>query len=424
MTDGILNLDKPRGPTSHDVVDHVRALTGIRRVGHAGTLDPLATGVLLVCMGRATRVAEYLMAGQKAYRARVRLGIATDTYDAEGQVTAEAPVEVSRAQVEAALARFRGTITQVPPVYSALKYKGTPLHRLARRGVKPERLPLKARQVEIFRLELTAWEPLACTLEVTCSPGTYVRALAHDLGQALGCGAHLAGLARLSSGEFRLEDAVTLEEFAQAIAEGRWLDLLYPIDAALTGFPALYVDADAARRVCSGRAIPTPPSPPLQGGEDKVPLQPLTGEGREAVPPQSPPGEGREAVPPQSPPGEGREAVPPQSPPGEGREAVPPQPLPGEGREAIPPQPPPGEGREAVPPQSPPGEGREAVPPQSSPREGGEGASFSPPPGGGSWGGGARAYGPDGAFLALVAYDAAADVWRPHKVFCAPKRFV
>ncbi len=256
MPDGILNLDKPCGPTSHSVVARVRALTGIRRVGHAGTLDPLATGVLLVCIGRATRVTEYLMAGRKVYRARVRLGIITDTYDAEGRVIAEAPVEVGRVQVEAALARFRGTITQVPPVYSALKHKGTPLHRLARRGVEVEHLSLlKARQVEIFRLELTTWEPPECVLEMTCSPGTYVRALAHDLGQVLGCGAHIAGLARLASGDFRLEDTVTLEEFAQAVSEYRWPDLLCPMDAAVTRFPALHLDAEAARRLCLGQAV-------------------------------------------------------------------------------------------------------------------------------------------------------------------------
>jgi len=255
MPEGILNLNKRPGPTSHDVVDHVRRLTGVRRVGHAGTLDPLAAGVLLVCIGRATRVAEYLMAGHKVYRARVRLGISTDTYDAEGMITSEAPVEVDRAQVEAALSSFRGVIAQVPPVYSAIKHQGTPLHRLARRGVAVEQISLKARQVEILRLELAAWEPPECTLDVTCSPGTYVRALAHDLGQALGCGAHLSGLTRLASGRFRVEDAVTLEEFAEIAAQGRWAARLHPIDAALTRFRPLYVDADAARRLCSGQPI-------------------------------------------------------------------------------------------------------------------------------------------------------------------------
>jgi tRNA pseudouridine55 synthase len=261
-------------------VARVRALTGIRRVGHAGTLDPLATGVLLICIGQATRVAEYLMAGRKIYRAHVRLGVTTDTYDAKGHVVAESPVEASPAQdfgtsnsealrraVEAALAQFRGTITQVPPMYSAIKHKGTPLHRLARRGVEVKRILLsKARQVEIFRLELTAWEPPDCTLEVTCSSGTYVRALAHDLGQALGCGAHLTGLTRLASGEFHLEDAVTLEEFAQAATEERWPDLVHPVDAALTHFPALHLEADAARRLCSGQAISPTPGQGGRGG--------------------------------------------------------------------------------------------------------------------------------------------------------------
>jgi tRNA pseudouridine55 synthase len=263
MPEGILNLNKRPGPTSHDVVDDVRRLTGIRRVGHAGTLDPLAAGVLLVCIGRATRVAEYLMAGHKVYRARVRLGISTDTYDAEGMVTSEAPVEVDRAQVEAALSSFRGVIAQIPPVYSAIKHQGTPLHRLARRGVAVEQIPLKARQVEILRLELTAWEPPECTLEATCSSGTYVRALAHDLGQALGCGAHLSGLTRLASGRFHVEDAVTLEEFAEIAAQGRWTARLHPIDAALARFRPLYVDADAARRLCSGQPIISPSGEPV-----------------------------------------------------------------------------------------------------------------------------------------------------------------
>lgn len=262
MPDGILNLNKPQGPTSHDVVNRVRALTGVRRVGHAGTLDPLATGVLLVCIGRATRVTEYLMAGRKVYRARVLMGVTTDTYDAEGQVVAEAPVEASRAQIEVALTHFQGTIAQVPPMYSALKHKGIPLHRLARRGREVTREP---RQVEIFQLTLTEWEPPEFTLEVICSSGTYVRALAHDIGQALGCGAHLTGLIRLASSGFRLEDAVTLEAFAQAAAEDRWPDLLYPIDAALTCFPALRLDAEAAQQLCLGRAV-TPPQPPLLEG--------------------------------------------------------------------------------------------------------------------------------------------------------------
>lgn len=256
MTDGLFIINKPRGPTSHDVVRRVRALTEIRRVGHAGTLDPLATGVLVICVGQATRVAQYVMNERKIYRALVRLGITTDTYDAEGRIVEETKIELSRAQVESALAQFRGPITQVPPAYSAIKHEGTPLHRLARQGIELDRvLQSKARQIEILNLELSNWNPPECTLEVTCSPGTYVRSLAHDVGQVLGCGAHLGGLTRLASGRFHLKDTITLDELACAATEQRWSDLLHPIDAALYRFPALHLDADAARRVVLGQAV-------------------------------------------------------------------------------------------------------------------------------------------------------------------------
>ena len=253
MSEGILNLDKPRGPTSHDIVELVRALTGVRRVGHAGTLDPLATGVLLVCTGRATRVAEYLVAGRKKYRAHVRLGIATDTFDAEGKVVSETEVTVDRAEIEAALSGFRGTIEQLPPMFSAVKHQGTPLHRLARRGEEVERKP---RDVDVYELRLTVWDPPGCTLELTCSPGTYVRALAHDLGQSLGCGASLAALTRLASGSFRLEDAISVQEFSQAAAAGHWTELLLPMDTALSHMLALTLENDEAHRICAGQAVP------------------------------------------------------------------------------------------------------------------------------------------------------------------------
>lgn len=247
--DGILNLNKPRGLTSHDVVARVRAVARQREVGHAGTLDPMATGVLLLCLGRATRLAEYLMDSPKLYRARIRLGITTDTDDAGGKVLAERPVEVDRMAVEAALERFRGRILQVPPMYSAIKRDGQPLHRLARRGQTVAREP---RPVEIYRLDLTAWEPPELTLEVLCSPGTYIRALARDLGEALGCGAHLSGLVRLASGDFRLEDAADLD----AVTPERLPDLLLPPDAALWKYPALYLDEAGARAVRHGQDIP------------------------------------------------------------------------------------------------------------------------------------------------------------------------
>ncbi|MGD9002618.1 MAG: tRNA pseudouridine(55) synthase TruB [Anaerolineae bacterium] len=254
MASGILNVDKPSGRTSHDVVERVRALTGIRRVGHAGTLDPLATGVLLVCVGRpATRVVEYLIDETKEYRTDAWLGATTDTFDAEGKVVSERPVEVGRDAVEQALTRFRGPIQQIPPMYSAVKYRGKPLYRLARRGVEVEREP---RGVHIYRLQLVLWDPPQLTLEMSCSPGTYVRVLVHDLGQELGCGAHVTSLTRLASGSFRLEDAVTLDTFAERARHGRWPEMLYPVDKALARrFPALELDADAARRLCSGQAV-------------------------------------------------------------------------------------------------------------------------------------------------------------------------
>ncbi len=254
MPEGILNLDKPRGRTSHDVVETVRELTGIRRVGHAGTLDPLATGVLLVCVGRtATRIAEFLMAAPKIYRTDARLGIETDTFDAEGKVVARSPVDVSRGEIEVALNHFRGAIEQVPPMYSAVKQNGEPLYRLARRGVQVARAPRPAR---IYWLELVAWSSPTCTLEMKCSPGTYVRALVHDLGQSLGCGAYVTRLTRLASGSFRRKDAVALGQFVRKAEQGRWSDLLLPIDQALADrFRAIHLSDETARKLCSGQRI-------------------------------------------------------------------------------------------------------------------------------------------------------------------------
>ena len=255
---GILNIDKPLGQTSHDVVERVRALTGRRRVGHAGTLDPLATGVLVVCVGRrATRLVEYLMDEMKTYRTDIQLGVVTNTFDAEGEVLSRSPVEVDRDDVEECLAQFRGWIEQVPPMYSAVKYRGKPLYKLARRGVEVEREP---RRVEIRRLELMTWESRErqawCTLEIECSPGTYVRVLVHDIGQALGCGAYVTGLTRLASGDFHLEDAIALDDLAQAAQKERWPELLRPVDEALAQrFPALHLGANEAHRLCSGQPV-------------------------------------------------------------------------------------------------------------------------------------------------------------------------
>lgn len=253
---GILNVDKPSGPTSHDIVAIVRRGINIRRVGHAGTLDPLATGVLVVCVGQATRLSEYLVDSTKTYRAEVLLGIETNTYDAEGEITAERPVDVDRATVETALDSFRGEIEQAPPMYSAVKHQGTPLYRLARQGKKVKREP---RWVDILSLRLSDWNPPRFTLEIVCSAGTYIRTLAHDLGRTLGTGAHLAGLRRLASGQFKVEDAIPLDSLKEAFEADRWRDFLLPGDLALKDKPAIHLDEEGTKLISNGRDIPAPP---------------------------------------------------------------------------------------------------------------------------------------------------------------------
>ena len=250
---GILNVDKPPSITSHDVVDAVRRVAGQRKVGHAGTLDPMATGVLLICLGRATRVAEYLMAGRKRYRATIMLGTTTDTYDADGEIThSGGRTDFDRSEIETALSRFVGQSKQVPPMYSALKKEGQPLYKLARQGQVVAR---EARYVEIDQLELLDWTSPAVILELTCSPGTYVRSLAHDLGQALGSGAHLSALVRLASGRFTLADAVSLQRLEEAFRHHQEESYLLPMDEAFLDWPALILGSTDARRVAQGQAV-------------------------------------------------------------------------------------------------------------------------------------------------------------------------
>jgi len=265
--DGILVVNKPQGWTSHDVVGRIRRLTRQKRVGHAGTLDPMATGVLLVCLGRATRVAEYLMDSDKTYRAVVRLGVETDTFDADGRVVATHVVDVDESGLRVALAHFVGAIDQVPPMYSALKRDGKPLYQLARQGIQVERKP---RHITIYDIALRTWQPPDVTIDVRCSSGTYIRSLAHDIGAMLGCGAHLIALTRLASGAFTLEEAVTLEDLtAPEDLSGH----LHPLDAALQDLPILTLDADQARRIVLGQAIPVleveaPADSPLRRAHD------------------------------------------------------------------------------------------------------------------------------------------------------------
>jgi len=214
----------------------------------------MATGVLLVCLGQATRVAEFLMAGRKRYRATVVLGSTTDTYDAEGETTSSGGrTDFERAEIEAALAGLLGPIDQVPPVYSALKQGGEPLHRRARRG---EAVEVEPRRVEIDEIQILDWQPPVLILEIACSPGTYIRSLAHDLGQRLGSGAYLGALVRLASGRFTLEEATSLERLEEAFRHGQEEQYLLPVDEALLDWPAIIVDSDEKQRLVQGQSIP------------------------------------------------------------------------------------------------------------------------------------------------------------------------
>ncbi|GER83217.1 tRNA pseudouridine synthase B [Thermogemmatispora aurantia] len=256
--DGILNINKPVGLTSHDVVARVRRLLRQQRVGHAGTLDPLASGVLPVCVGLATRVADYLSESGKAYQAEIVLGVETDTYDREGQVLNTQPVpDITREQIESLLRTFLGPQLQVPPPYSAIKLQGEPAYRRARAG---ESLKLEARPVVIERLVLLAWEKPRLQLEIECSKGTYIRSLAHDLGQRLGCGAYLSALLRTRSGPLTLQESITLEQLAEALASGNLERYLLPLDIALQHYPALVVDAKTLERVLHGNSFRAPGS--------------------------------------------------------------------------------------------------------------------------------------------------------------------
>ena len=238
--DGILNINKPSGQTSFRIVAMVKRWSGERRVGHAGTLDPTATGVLPVCLGRGTRLIEFLVDAAKTYQAQIELGTATDTYDDSGQITHKGdPSGINQGQLESALDMFRGPIQQTPPMYSAVKHRGRPLYELARAGIQVER---KSRPAIIHRLELISWQPPVVTVEVECSKGTYIRSLAHDLGQSLGCGAHLKNLIRTRCGLFDIKDSVSIPQLEEAFHYGYWQHFAYPIDIVLRNNRAIVVN--------------------------------------------------------------------------------------------------------------------------------------------------------------------------------------
>lgn len=253
--DGIFNIDKPIGITSHDVVARVRRLAGQKRVGHAGTLDPAASGVLPILLGQATRVAEYLSESGKAYRATIRFGIVTDTYDAEGEVVRESPVTLTRGDINAVLPEFLGDQLQRPPLYSALKRDGQRLYALARAGQTVE---IEPRPIHIDAIEVVDWTLPTLTIDISCGKGTYIRSLAYDLGERLGPGAHLAALVRTRSGPFSLATSVTLDELAQAFVAGNWRDYCFAPDEALLDWHAAILGEASEASMSYGQELHFP----------------------------------------------------------------------------------------------------------------------------------------------------------------------
>lgn len=255
---GFLNLNKPLGPTSHDIVAqvrrHYRSLTGSKKVGHAGTLDPLADGVLVICLGAATRLSNYIMRGRKVYRAQITLGVATTTYDAAGEILERRCADqINRADIERALPRFIGDIEQAPPMYSAIKVGGKKLYELARQGQTIEREP---RPITIHSIKILSWRNPVLGLEIACGAGTYIRSLAHDLGAELGVGGYLSGLTRTASGAFQLRDSLPLAAITDS---DEWLrHIISPYDA-LAEFTRVKLDAEDIESLRHGRYIRRPP---------------------------------------------------------------------------------------------------------------------------------------------------------------------
>ena len=250
---GILLIDKPSGWTSSDVVAKLRGVLHERRIGHSGTLDPMATGLLVVFVGRATRAVEFAEAHEKQYLSGLRLGLVTDTQDVTGTPIGGEKQDVSQTALEAVLDRFRGEISQIPPMYSAVKVGGRKLYEIARRGGEVERRP---RRVTISELQLQGREGEDWSLSVTCSKGTYIRTLCHDIGAALGCGGCMSSLRRMRAGAFTLETAHTLEEVQRAADQGEAEALLLPTDSLFAEYPPLSLGTGDERRVRNGSSVP------------------------------------------------------------------------------------------------------------------------------------------------------------------------
>lgn len=253
MANGIISIDKPQGWTSQDVTARLRRVFNTRRIGHGGTLDPLATGVLPVFVGRATRGVEFFEHAEKIYEATIRLGVATDTEDITGTVLSEKPVSVTEKEFLAVLQQFRGEIMQVPPMYSALKVNGKKLYDLARAGKEVERQP---RPITIYELECLAFSGNEARLRVHCSKGTYIRTLCKDIGEALGCGGCMAALRRVQAGEYTIADSVSLEQLLSASEQGDDVErYLKPVDSMFASYPAMTLTPNQTKRVRNGNAF-------------------------------------------------------------------------------------------------------------------------------------------------------------------------
>ncbi|MBT3321611.1 MAG: tRNA pseudouridine(55) synthase TruB [Anaerolineae bacterium] len=250
---GVLVIDKPTGMTSHDVVNAIRRGTGIRRVGHTGTLDPRASGVLVVLVGPAVRLSEYISASDKRYQAIIRMGTATDTYDAEGAFTREeVTVDVTEEQFEAELKKFEGEVEQTPPAYSAVKVNGRKAYEMARKG---EEVELEPRMIQVHHLEVLEWATPEVVVDVHCSSGTYIRSLANDLGEVLGCGAYLVGLRRTKNGRFSLRDSTPLRKLDESFERGDWYKHLIPAAESLSDWPSIVLDADGVETIRHGQRV-------------------------------------------------------------------------------------------------------------------------------------------------------------------------
>ena len=249
---GFLLLDKPIGMTSNEALQRTKRLFNARKAGHSGSLDPIATGLLPLCFGEATKMAQFLLDADKRYWAIFKLGEATTTYDAEGEVTVSRPVKVNKSDVAMAITEFQGKIKQIPPMYSAVKQGGQPLYKLARQGIEVERQP---REVNIFEMKLVDLRGDQLEVEVHCSKGTYIRTLAHDIGEKLGCGAHVTQLRRLSVGGFNLEQAVTLDTLHAMTTHEERLTQIVPMDQGLQHLPAIELTSMASYYLCQGQPV-------------------------------------------------------------------------------------------------------------------------------------------------------------------------